>query len=152
MIKALESAPILMAEDDDGDRLLTRKALERNKVPNPLITVMNGEELMDYLYRRGKFQGLPAPKPCVVLLDLNMPRMDGREALKAIKGDESLRRIPVVVMSTSRAPEDLERSYEAGANSYITKPSTFEEMVKVVESLQHYWLETVELPPGERYA
>jgi CheY-like chemotaxis protein len=153
MIRALESSPILMAEDDDGDRLLTRLALERNQVLNPLVTVVNGEELMDYLYRRGKFEGLQAPKPCVVLLDLNMPRMDGREALKAIKSDEWLKKIPVVIMTTSRAPEDLERSYDMGANSYITKPMTFEELVQVVGSLKRYWLEVVELPPaGEAHA
>ena len=139
MVKALETAPILMADDDDGDRLLTRRALERNKVPNPLVTVMNGEELLDYLYRTGKFTGLPAPKPCVVLLDLNMPRMDGREALRKIKSDPMLRNIPVVVLSTSRAPEDVEASYDAGANSYIIKPVEFNKFMEVASQVEVYW-------------
>jgi len=148
MIKALETAPILMADDDDGDRLLTYRALEKNQVPNLLVTVMNGEELLDYLRRTGKFAGLPAPKPCMVLLDLNMPRMDGREALRVIKADPGLRNIPVVVLSTSRAPEDVEGSYDAGANSYIIKPATFDGLVQMIGSLKEYWLEMVELPPN----
>lgn len=140
--------PILMAEDDDGDRLLTRKAMEKNSLTNPLVMVENGEELLDYLYRRGKFSTLVStPAPCVILLDLNMPRMDGREALKIIKSDENLKKIPVVILSTSKAPEDLLASYDMGANSFISKPSTFEGLVKAMRSLQDYWLKTVELPP-----
>jgi len=147
MHPAPATCPILMADDDDGDRLLTQKALEKSRVPNPLVTVINGEELLDYLYRRGKFSGLaPAPMPCFVLLDLNMPLMDGREALRVIKGDERLRKIPVVVLTTSKAEEDILRCYDTGANSYITKPASFEELVRVVQSLKNYWLEVVDLP------
>jgi CheY-like chemotaxis protein len=148
MIQALATAPILMAEDDDGDCLLTRKAMEKNQVPNPFVTVANGEELLDYLHHRGKFSvSRSAPVPCFILLDLNMPRMDGREALKLIKSDERLKKIPVVVLTTSKAPEDLLGCYDMGANSYVTKPVTFEGLVKTIASMKHYWLETVELPP-----
>lgn len=149
MVQASITTPILMAEDDDGDRLLTRKALEKNQVANPLVTVSNGEELLDYLYRRGKFAQGAAAVPCFILLDLNMPRVDGREALKAIKSDERLKKIPVVVLTTSRSPEDLSGCYELGANSYITKPNSFNGLVKVIESLNDYWLKIVEFPGGD---
>lgn len=142
-------APILMAEDDPDDRLLAEKALEENRVANPLITVRDGEELIDYLCHKGKFSDpVKAPRPCFILLDLNMPKMDGREALKVIKADERLRRIPVVIMTTSKAEEDILVSYNVGANSYITKPVTFDGLVKVVKALKDYWLEIVELPSG----
>jgi two-component system, response regulator len=140
-------APILMAEDDPDDRLITKKALDQNRVANPLVTVGDGEELMDYLKSRGKYAGSAAhPRPCFILLDLNMPRMDGREALKAIKLDEELRKIPVVILTTSKAEEDIMRSYNSGANSYITKPVTFEGLISVIQSLKSYWLEIVDLP------
>ena len=144
-------APILMAEDDRDDRLITQKALEENRVANPLVVVENGEELLDYLHLKGKYSHLgPSSKPCFILLDLNMPRMDGREALKQIKLDPDLRRIPVVILTTSKAEEDILRSYNTGANSYITKPVTFEGLVKVIKSLQNYWLEIVDLPEEEK--
>lgn len=146
MTPAPAISPILMADDDDGDLFLARKAMERNHVPNPLVTVANGEELLDYLYRRGKFSGFNAP-PCFILLDLNMPRMDGREVLKIIKSDDILKKIPVVVLTTSKAQEDILGSYGMGANSYITKPSTFEGLLKVVQSLKDYWIDIVEFPP-----
>jgi len=146
MISQVKVAPILMAEDDPDDRLLAKKALEENKVGNPFITVNDGEQLMDYLKGRGKFQGKDAPTPCFILLDLNMPKIDGREALRLIKGDESLRKIPVVILTTSKAEEDILKSYESGANSYITKPVTFDGLVKVIQSLKDYWLEIVVLP------
>ena len=147
------AAPILMAEDDRDDQLITRKALDQNRVANPLVVVENGEQVFDYLYKRGKFAkpGV-APRPCLILMDLNMPRMDGREALKFLKADPVLRKIPVVVLTTSKAEEDILKSYDTGANSYITKPVTFEGLVNVIRSLKTYWLEIVELPPEEEFA
>jgi CheY-like chemotaxis protein len=143
-------APILMAEDDPDDQLITRKALEENRVANPLMTVQNGEELLDYLNRRGKFAApASAPKPCFILMDLNMPRMDGREALKILKQHPDFKKIPVVILTTSKAEEDILKSYNSGANSYITKPVTFEGLVKVIRSLNCYWLEIVDLPDGK---
>jgi len=140
-------APILMAEDDKDDQLITQKALRENRVANPLVMVEDGEMLMEYLRHEGKFSGTPpAPLPCFILLDLNMPRMDGREALKLIKADEKLKKIPVVILTTSKAEEDIIRSYNTGANSYITKPVTFEGLVNVIRSLKTYWLEIVDLP------
>jgi two-component system, response regulator len=140
-------APILMAEDDKDDQLITQKALEENRVANPLVVVEDGEQLMDYLNRKGSFAGYPSvPQPCFILLDLNMPKMDGREALKAIKSDEKLKRIPVVILTTSKAEEDILKSYHTGANSYITKPVTFQGLVTVIRSLKTYWLEIVDLP------
>lgn len=149
MTSADPQAPILMAEDDDSDRLFFRKAMEKNQIPNPLVTVANGEELLDYLYCRGKFAGRNAAKdhPCFILLDLNMPRMDGREALKIVKSDKELRKIPVVILTTSKAEEDIAQSYQIGANSYITKPVDFNGLVRMVDCLKKYWLETVDLPP-----
>jgi CheY-like chemotaxis protein len=139
--------PILMAEDDADDRMMAKRALSENWVANPLVMVNNGEELMDYLNQKGKYSDPEtSPRPCFILLDLNMPRMDGREALKAIKADEKLKSIPVVIMTTSKAEEDILASYNVGANSYITKPFTFEGLVKVVKALKDYWLEIVELP------
>jgi CheY-like chemotaxis protein len=141
--------PILMADDDKDDRLLTRKAMEENNVANPFVTVADGEELLDYLKRKGKYSDpMTAPRPCFILLDLNMPKMDGRKALLFVKADPELKKIPVVVLSTSRAEEDVLRSYNLGANSFITKPVNFDGLVAMVESLKNYWLEIVELPPG----
>jgi CheY-like chemotaxis protein len=138
---------ILLAEDDADDRLLAKKALEENRVANPLVTVNDGAELLDYLKGQGKYKDQPwRPAPCFILLDLNMPKIDGREALKIIKSDEKLKAIPVVVMTTSKAEEDIMKSYDTGANSYITKPVTFEGLVAVIRSLKSYWLEIVELP------
>jgi CheY-like chemotaxis protein len=147
MVKKLNLAPILMAEDDEDDRLMAEKAFSENRIANPLVTVSNGVELLDYLHQKGKFSdSSKSIKPCFVLLDLNMPKMDGREALKIIKGDEELMRIPVVIITTSKAEEDILISYNVGANSYITKPITFEGLVKVIKTLKDYWLEIVELP------
>jgi CheY-like chemotaxis protein len=139
--------PILMAEDDADDRLMAKKALTSNFVANPLVTVNNGVELLEYLHQKGKYSD-PAlsPRPCFILLDLNMPKMDGREALKIIKEEEDLKGIPVVVMTTSKAEEDIFKSYGEGVNSYITKPVTFDGLVKVIKALKDYWLEIVELP------
>lgn len=138
---------ILMADDDADDRMLTQEALAESRLANDLRFVKDGEELMDYLYQRGEFvDEQSCPRPGVILLDLNMPRKDGREALKEIKADPVLRRIPVVILTTSKAEEDIFRSYDLGANSFITKPVTFEGLVEVMRGLGRYWLEIVELP------
>ncbi|MFP4031329.1 MAG: response regulator [Desulfococcaceae bacterium] len=138
---------ILMADDDPDDRLMAREAFEESRLANRLFFVHDGEELMDYLFRRGDFAD-PArsPRPGVILLDLNMPRKDGREALGEIKTDPDLRRIPIVILTTSKAEEDILRSYDLGANSFITKPVTFESLLNVVRTISSYWFEIVELP------
>jgi CheY-like chemotaxis protein len=137
-----------MADDDPDDRQLTREAFEENHLANDLRFVVDGEELMDYLRQRGKYAAEgAAPLPGLILLDLNMPRKDGREALQEIKSDPRLRNIRVVVMTTSKAEEDVVRSYDLSAASYITKPVTFERLVEVIRTLGKYWLEIVELPP-----
>lgn len=142
---------ILMADDDDDDRLIAREAFDESRLVNELRFVTDGEELMDYLYRRGAWAGPgAAPRPGLVLLDLNMPRKDGREALAEIKGDPDLHHIPVVILTTSKAEEDVLRSYDLGVNSYITKPVTFAGLVEVLQGLGRYWFEIVELPPAPR--
>jgi CheY-like chemotaxis protein len=133
-----------MADDDADDRILAKEALEESRVLNDLRFVEDGEELMDYLNRRGEYAD--APRPGLILLDLNMPKKDGREALKEIKADPDLRRIPVVVMTTSKAEEDIFRSYDLGASSFITKPVTFDRLVELMKALGQYWVEFVELP------
>jgi CheY-like chemotaxis protein len=140
---------ILICDDDADDRLLTKQALEDAHVSNAVNFVEDGEQLLDYLYQRGEYAGESglAPRPGLILLDLNMPNMDGREALKVIKGDETLRDIPVVVLSTSGLDEDIVRSYQLGVNSFITKPVTFSGFVEAMNVLGRYWLEIVELPP-----
>ena len=138
---------ILMADDDADDRLLTQEALKESRVINDLRFVEDGEELMEYLFLRGKYaNGEIAPRPGLILLDLNMPRKDGREALREIKGDPNLRRIPVVVMTTSKTEEDIFRSYDLGASSFITKPVTFAGLVELMRTMGQYWIEFVELP------
>ena len=140
---------ILMADDDPDDRQLTKEAFEENHLANDLRFVEDGEELMEYLHQRGKYAGEgAAPRPGLILLDLNMPRKDGREALQEIKADPKLRNIRVIIMTTSKAEEDVLKSYDLSAASYITKPVTFERLVEVVRALGKYWLEIVELPPG----
>ena len=140
-----KSLIILMADDDADDRLLAKDAVAEARVNGELRFVENGEELMDYLYRRGSF-GAEATRPALILLDLNMPKKDGREALREIKADPELRRIPVVVLTTSKADVDISRIYDLGANSFISKPVSFDALVKVMKALDLYWLETVELP------
>ena len=138
---------ILMADDDADDRMLTRDALEESRVLNELRFVEDGEELMEYLTRKGKYANPEdSPRPGLILLDLNMPKKDGREALKEIKSDPNLRRIPVVIMTTSQAEEDIFRSYDFGASSFITKPVTFDRLVELMRTLGEYWVEFVELP------
>ncbi len=139
---------ILMADDDPDDRLLAREALEEVGATCEIVCVADGGALLDYLHRRGAYAGADAlPRPYLILLDLNMPRMDGREALRQIKGDPDLRRIPVVVLTTSNAEEDVRRCYELGANAYITKPMTFEGLVMVMRTLTTFWFEVAQLPP-----
>ena len=141
---------ILLADDDPDDRQLTRDAFAENRLANVLNTVEDGEELMEYLQRRGRYANLgDVPLPGLILLDLNMPRKDGREALKEIKADQNLRRIPIVVLTTSKAEEDILRSYDLGVNSYVTKPVTFKSLVELIKLLGRYWFEVVELPPDD---
>ena len=141
---------ILIAEDDDDDFLLTEQALHEAKLLNPLARVADGQELMDYLERRGLYRARGAhPLPSLVLLELNMPRKDGREALREIKASRDLRHIPVVVLTTSKAEEDIVRSYDLGVNSFIIKPVTFAGLVEAVKVLGRYWFELVKLPPME---
>ena len=142
---------ILMADDDADDRQMTREAFEESRLANDLRFVEDGEELMDYLKRRGKYTDPESsPRPGLILLDLNMPRKDGREALREIKADPQLKHLRVVVLTTSKAEEDIFRTYDLSAASYITKPVTFESLVEVVRALGKYWLEIVELPDGGR--
>lgn len=141
---------ILMADDDPDDRLMTQEAFVECRLGNPLHFVTDGEELMDYLRRRGEFADEERfPMPGLILLDLNMPRRDGREVLREIKSDPGLRGIPVVVFTTSKAEEDVVRSYRDGVNSFITKPVTFSALIEVVQAIGKYWLEVVDLPDSQ---
>jgi len=135
---------VLMADDDEDDRLLTRDAFQECEAGVDLRFVEDGEELLEYLRGHGPWAG--CPRPSLILLDLNMPRKDGREALAEIKANPSLRRIPVVVVSTSKAEEDVLRSYDLGVSSFISKPVTYESLLEMVRTLSHYWLRTVRLP------
>ena len=146
MSTQLNPVVILMADDDDDDFMLTQKALKASKLLNKLVRVSDGEELMDYLLQKGSYADEEVLRPGIILLDLNMPRKDGREALKEIKAHEDLRDIPVVVFTTSKAEEDVFRSYQLGVNSFITKPVTFNNLLEVMASLGRYWFEVVELP------
>jgi CheY-like chemotaxis protein len=139
---------ILMADDDEEDCELARDALQDARLANEMKFVHDGQELMDYLRREGPYAdpAVEAPRPGIILLDLNMPKKDGREALAEIKADESLRRIPVVVLTTSKDEEDVLRTYDLGVNSFITKPVTFAGLVEVMRTWTRYWLEIVELP------
>ena len=144
-----KSIVILMADDDADDRLLAKDALAETKLPGELHFVEDGEQLLDYLHRRGKYatgQHASAPRPGLILLDLNMPKKDGREALREIKSNPDLRKIPVVVLTTSKADIDISQIYDIGANSFISKPVTFDSLVKVMRILGDYWCDIVELP------
>ena len=139
---------ILLADDDEEDRMLAANALQESRVVNDLRFVTDGEELLDYLLHRGRYENPDSsPLPGLILLDLNMPRKDGREALREIKLHPDLRRIPIVVLTTSKAEEDIYRTYDLGANSFITKPVSFEGLVMVMRDIGRYWIEIVELPP-----
>jgi CheY-like chemotaxis protein len=139
---------ILIADDDADDRFLTKEALLESRLANDLRFVEDGEELLDYLHRRGKYADpATSPRPGLILLDLNMPRVDGREALREIKANPDLRRIPIVVLTTSKTEEDIYRSYDLGVSSFISKPVSFEGLADVMKTLTKYWFEIVELPP-----
>lgn len=137
---------ILIAEDDLDDRQMTTEALQAARLANDLHFVDDGQDLLDYLRGEGRHAGESSPRPTLILLDLNMPRMDGREALAAIKSDPDLRQIPIVVLTTSTADADVCRSYDLGVNSYITKPVTFSGLVDAMTSMGRYWFELVQLP------
>ncbi|MEI9942135.1 MAG: response regulator [Pseudomonadota bacterium] len=145
---------ILLADDDPDDIDMTRRALTKNNLGDEIYTVGDGEELLDFLNHRGA-SAPPArsPRPTLILLDLNMPKMDGREALAKIKSDPQLHQIPVVVMTTSTAEQDITRAYELGSNSFISKPITLAELVDMTKVLGQYWFEIVKLPkPSESQA
>ncbi len=147
MSNPVKTHVILMADDDADDRLLAQDALQESELEGQLHFVENGEDLMDYLFHRGKYeQPGTAPRPGLILLDLNMPRKDGREALREIKADPDLGRIPVVVLTTSKADTDIGGIYELGANSFISKPVKFDALVRIMKVLGEYWFQTVELP------
>lgn len=138
---------ILLADDDEEDRMLACDALTESRLSNNITCVTDGEDLMDYLHRRGKYAPpFDGPRPGLILLDLNMPKKDGREALQEIKSDPELRQICVVVLTTSKAEEDIYSCYDSGASSFITKPVTFEGLVEVMKVLGRYWFEMVDLP------
>jgi len=137
---------ILLVEDDPGDTLITREALDQSKLANNLHCVVNGEEALAFVRRQGQYAH--APRPDLVLLDLNLPRRDGREVLAEIKGDPALRRIPVVVLTTSQAEEDVLRSYDLHANAYVTKPVDFDRFVSVVHQIDEFYFAVVRLPQG----
>ena len=138
---------ILLAEDDADDRMLVTRVLEKELLVSDVRSVWNGEELMDYLGRKGKYlDEEDAPRPALILLDLNMPRKDGREALVEIKGNPDLKTIPVVVLTTSNSEVDVEQSYIAGVNAYITKPARFAELASSFKVLYQFWFEVVRLP------
>ena len=140
---------ILLVEDNPGDERLTREALKEGKVYSNLHTVKDGVEAMEYLRRQGKFSGVP--RPDIILLDLNLPRKDGREVLEEIKRDDNLKRIPVVVLTTSKAEEDVLRTYNLHANCYVTKPVDLEKFMVVVRTIDSFWLTVVTLPPNGRH-
>jgi CheY-like chemotaxis protein len=142
------SITILMADDDEDDRVLTADALKRSRLINDIRFVVDGDDLMQYLRGEGAYAtgGVPSPRPGLILLDLNMPKKDGREALAEIKGDPVLRSIPVVVLTTSKAEEDIVRTYDLGVNSFVSKPVSFEELAAVMRTLACYWFDLVELP------
>jgi len=147
MSRIAKAITILYADDDAEDRMLVKDAWAENRLANELHFVEDGEELMDYLRRRGNYTHLAdRPLPGMILLDLNMPRKDGREALQEIKADPRLRSIPVVVLTTSKAEEDILRAYDLGVNSFILKPVTFQSLVDLTLTLSKYWFEVVELP------
>ena len=147
MSEIKKTITILVADDDADDRMMIKEALLENRLGNDLRFVEDGEQLMDYLLRRGKYQTeASSPRPGLVLLDLNMPKKDGREALKEIKSNPDLRGIPVIVLTTSKAEEDIYRTYNLGVNSFITKPVQFDELVAITRDLGRYWFEIVELP------
>lgn len=150
MSKNAKPVIFLMADDDADDRLLIKEAFQESLITNSIYFVEDGVELMDYLRHKSQYTShVNAPTPDLILLDLNMPRKDGREALVEIKNDAHLRYIPVVVLTTSKAEEDIMRSYDIGAAGYITKPVTFDGLVEAIKGLKRYWVQIVRLPATE---
>ncbi len=153
MTRSTKPIVILVADDDTDARMLLQDAFEESRLSNELRFVEDGEQLIAYLRREGEYADpASSPYPGMILLDLNMPKMDGREALKIIKADPSIQRIPVIVLTTSQAEEDIVRTYGLGVSSFICKPVTFEGLVRVVQVLSAYWIEIVELPPTQASA
>ena len=149
-MKPTKSINLLIADDDPDDRMMTRAALEESYLLNNLYFVENGQELMDFLKRRGKYTDpATSPRPDLILLDLNMPRKDGREALMEIKADPDLRAVPIIVLTTSKSEEDILKSYDLGVNCFISKPVLFEELINVMRSIGQYWFDIVKLPNVE---
>lgn len=139
---------ILVADDDPDDRMMIQEAFTENRIANQIAFVEDGEQLMAYLRREGPFAELKeTPYPGIILLDLNMPKKDGREALRELKADQELRRIPIIVLTTSQAEEDIVRTYGDGVSSFITKPVSFEGLVEAVRVICQYWIQIVALPP-----
>ena len=150
-MKSVRPITILVADDDPDDRQLTKEAFEEAKLANDLRFVEDGVELLDYLFQRGKFSDPEtSPRPSIILLDLNMPRKDGRQALAELKAEPRFKAIRVIIMTTSKAEEDILRTYDLSAASYIMKPVTFDSLVDVVKTIGKYWLEIVELPDVQR--
>lgn len=147
-MKNHSSISILVADDDPDDRQMTKEALEENFLLNELQFVEDGQQLMDYLRKEGRFAdpSINAPRPGLILLDLNMPKKDGRECLKEIKSDPDLRSIPIIILTTSKAEEDIIKTYDLGVNCFVTKPVTFTELISVTRSIGEYWFEIVKLP------
>ena len=146
MNKIDSKVSILMADDDPDDQVLLQEALRENNISNAVCFVENGEELIEFLTKKGKFEGKDCATPGLILLDLNMPKMDGREALKLVKADPFLKKIPIVVLTTSRADSDVIECYDLGVNSFISKPVNFHDLVEVTREISNYWLGTVSLP------
>lgn len=144
----VRSIDILLVEDNPGDARLAKEALNESKIKNRLHFVGDGEEASDFLFRKGKYED--APRPDLILLDLNLPKKDGRELLSEIKNDPHLKRIPVVILTTSKAEEDILKTYNLHANCYITKPLDLDQFIKVVRSIEEFWLTIVRLPPAEK--
>lgn len=144
MTSAGRAIEILLVEDDPGDELITREAFEHNKLKNNLHVAHDGEEGLDFLYQRGQYEG--APRPDLILLDLNLPKYDGRQLLEKVKSDPDLARIPVVVLTTSSAEEDILRSYELHANAYVTKPVDLDQFMSAVRQIDEFFVQVVRLP------
>ena len=146
MLSNIKLVSILLVEDDPDDIAITKRAFKKGNIVNPLFVVRDGEEAIEYLKNTGKYTDVKeAPRPGIILLDLNMPRMDGREVLEQVKSDESLRRIPIIVLTTSKHEGDIFTSYDSGANTYITKPVNFKEFLDALQALGKYWLSIAEL-------
>jgi CheY-like chemotaxis protein len=148
MIRNNSPVRIVVADDDADDRMMIKDAFEESKLSNPVDFVEDGVQLLEYLRRQGPYQHLAnQPFPGFILLDLNMPRKDGRTVLKEIKSDPVLHRIPIIILTTSKAEEDIIKTYNLGVNSFICKPVSFDKLVDIVKTVGHYWIEIVALPP-----